>query len=244
MSHFVTFGNKSFSNSKKRIVEEASKLDLFTSLTSFGEDDVEDLIKTIDKRIRNARGFWWYTWKPYIIYEKLKKIKCGDVLVYCDAGMTVHNNSRTKDRMNHIISLVKNESLCPTGIASFITTGNPGQRLEYMYNTKNVCDYFNISYKNADILDTQQIQAGICFICKSSISLDIIKRWYDAALTNPELFVGDMRFIKDKAYQVNRFDGFKDHRHDQSLWSILCKLHEITILPHNKNPFYQSHIRC
>ena len=243
MSHFITFGNSRFSNSKKRIIEEASSIDIFTSVKSFGEDDVQELIKIVNNRINDARGFWWYMWKPYIIYKSLLNLKDGEVLVYCDAGMTIYNNNDTKKKMNDIISLVKNKSLCHTGIASFITTGNSQERMEYMYNTKNVCDFFNISHNNKDILNTQQIQAGVCFIHKNSTSVAIIKKWYDVAINNPELFVGDIRFIKDKKYKLHHFDGFKDHRHDQSIWSIICKLNKISILSHSINPFFQSHKR-
>jgi hypothetical protein len=244
MTHFITFGNKKFANSKKRIVEEASTLQIFTSLKSYGENDVQEFINVLSQRIIDARGFWWYTWKPYIIYKRLQEIKDGQVLVYCDSGMTIFNSSDTKNKMNKIISLVQNETLCPTGIATFITTGSPEERYEYMYNTKNVCNFYNIEYNNKDIINTQQVQAGICFVHKTSRSLEIIKSWYNTALTQPELFVGDMRFIKNKEYTVKHFDGFKDHRHDQSIWSILCKLHKVSILPHSDNPIFQSHKRC
>ena len=60
-------------------------------------------------------------------------------------------------------------------------------------------------------------------------------------LTNSELFIGDRRFCDLK--QTPQRKGFRDHRHDQSIWSIICKMNKVTILTHDKNPIYQSHYR-
>ena len=60
-------------------------------------------------------------------------------------------------------------------------------------------------------------------------------------LNNPELFVGDLRvFPNTKRTQMN---GFRDHRQDQSIWSVHTKLNKVTVLGHNKNPMMQTHYR-
>ena len=71
--------------------------------------------------------------------------------------------------------------------------------------------------------------------------MKIIEDWFNLTITHPEFFIGDERFCKLE--KMDQFPGFKDHRHDQSVWSILCKLNKVNILSHNLNPMYQSHFR-
>ena len=106
----------------------------------------------------------------------------------------------------------------------------------------HVYKHFNIT-KDSHIINSQQIQAGIIFIKKNNYSLNITKQWYEKAINNPELFVGDNRFIINKIDTNNQHDKFRDHRHDQSIWSILCKLNNVNILTHDKNPIHQTHYR-
>ena len=44
-------------------------------------------------------------------------------------------------------AIVSNEDKCPTGIVTFITSGPPKDRFEYMYNTVYVFEYFNVPYE-------------------------------------------------------------------------------------------------
>mgnify|MGYP004188382853 FL=1 len=104
----------------------------------------------------------------------------------------------------------------------------------------HVFDHFNVC-KDESITHTQQVQAGVHTILKCDKSIKIIEEWFELTKTNPEFFIGDNRFCKfDKMVQ---FKGFRDHRHDQSVWSILCKLNNVNILKHDLNPIHQSHIR-
>jgi hypothetical protein len=57
-----------------------------------------------------------------------------------------------------------------------------------------------------------------------------------------ELFIGDRRFSKIINTEA-QYPEFKAHRHDQSVWSILCKLNKVNILTHDKNPMTQCHRR-
>ena len=122
-------------------------------------------------------------------------------------------------------------------------------RYSYICNNKikrktRICGignmYSNV-YENKDITHTQQCQAGVNIICKSDISFKIIEKWFTLTLTNPEFFAGDRRYCKFE--KVNQFQGFRQHRHDQSVWSILCKLNKVNILKNNLNPINQTHYR-
>lgn len=242
--YFLSFGNKKFISSRNRIKKEAENLNLFDKITIEDENICnEEIFINILKKINKPnlslyRGFGWYIWKPYIIYKQLLSMKNDDILLYCDAGMTLLQN---KQKYLHLFDLVNDTQKCPSGIATFITTGPKEERLEYMYNLVQIFKYFNIE-NDKDITHTQQCQAGIIIIKKCQQSIKIIKEWFDISNTNPEYFIGDPRFCyMDKT--IKQIQGFKDHRHDQSVWSVLSKINNVNILPHNLNPIYQSHIR-
>lgn len=244
MKYFISFGNERFVKSRKRIQEEASKLSIFDEYVIETESIIqEDAYKQVIDNIRTngyGRGFYWYTWKPYIIYKLLTRINDGDILFYCDSGMAIHNNESTKNRFNNLFDRIQNKDICPTGIVTFYTIGHKHERLEYMYNMTQVFEHFNVS-DNKDITHTQQCQAGVSMIMKCEKSMNIVKSWYETSVSNVELFVGDKRFCSLK--QQQQMNGFRDHRHDQSIWSVLCKLYNVDILFHNDNPIHQTHRR-
>ncbi|ADO67379.1 hypothetical protein crov345 [Cafeteria roenbergensis virus] len=242
---FVTFGNNKFKNSRERIVKEATNLNIFDECFYKSENflnntEFKNIINKLPTTLGTGRGFYWYMWKPFIIYKTLENLEVNDILFYCDAGMTIKNNTDVINKFNNIIKVCSNKNECSTGIITFITTGNPQDRLEYMYNQMDVFNYFNVQ-KNNRITHTQQIQAGVICICKNKESMKIIKEWYNLIFSNPELFIGDSRVYKHK--HSPELIGYRDHRHDQSIWSIISKLNNVTIFNHNSNPIYQSHKR-
>ena len=177
-------------------------------------------------------------WKPYILFKTLSKLNNNDILFYCDSGMQIFNRNDTINRFNKLFDLVQDEEKCQTGIATFITEGQPAERKEYMYNLVQVFKHFGVE-SDENMTHSQQCQAGVIVLRKCEKSFNIIKEWFTIALENPEFFVGDSR-IHSKYKNEKQFPGFRDHRHDQSVWSLLCKINKVNILQHNMNPIYQT----
>lgn len=245
MKYFLSFGNQRFSKSRRRIIEEALEIGLFEDVNVETEAicDEEPFKSLCSKYSKHGtgRGFYWYMWKPYIIYKTLLKINDGDILFYNDCGMQIFNRENVINKFNKLFELIQNEEKCPTGIATFITEGALTQRREYMYNLVQIFKHFQVE-KDETITHTQQCQAGVIVIRKSSESLKIIKEWFDLAFNKPAYFIGDIR-IHPEYKKEKQFDGFRDHRHDQSVWSILCKINKVNILQHHMNPIYQTRRR-
>jgi len=241
---FISFGNERFKKSRVRIINEANKLEIFDECICEKENILEeDGFKELIGRLSmsgTGRGYYWYMWKPYIIHKHLKDLKDGEILFYCDSGMVIPNTNTTKFKFINMFNLVCDISLCPTGIATFITTGIEKDRIEKHFTLLQTLRCLGVE-NNDNIINSQQCQAGVTIVYKCKKSVEIIEKWYNLTHSNPEIFIGDYRFCKME--MMNQCNGFKDHRHDQSVWSILCKLHGVTILTHDKNPIYQSHAR-
>ena len=244
--HFLSFGNERFKKSRVRIAKESGNLNIFDNIIIETEAICnEEPFKVVADKIlikykNTNRGYFWYMWKPYIIYKTLKSLNEGDVLFYCDSGMTIINTQDTINKFNYLLNTVQDKEKCPTGIITFITAGNPRTRLEYMYNLVQVFKHFKVE-NNADIINSQQYQAGVSIFVKCDESMEIVEKWFSLTQTHPEYFIGDYRFcdlIRD-----TQIPGFIDHRHDQSIWSILCKIYNVNVCTQDKNPMRQSHKR-
>jgi hypothetical protein len=66
--------------------------------------------------------------------------------------------------------------------------------------------------------------ATILYLKKCPNTKKIVDEYYDTALNSPHLFSDDYNDYK-------RTSSFKDHRHDQSILSIIRKKHGCVILP-------------
>ena len=68
---------------------------VFDKIIQLNDNDISEYIEKHSNFIRTHRaGFGFWIWKPKIIYDTLNKMKEGDILVYCDAGMYVNKKER------------------------------------------------------------------------------------------------------------------------------------------------------
>ncbi len=174
-----------------------------------------------------SRGYGYWCWKPQIILQTLANMDNGDILQYTDAGCRL--NIKGRNRLNDYFEMA---STIPKGILAFQTKKpDPplvydGRNLldlrDYKWTKGDLLDYFNVRNRK-DIINTPTIGAGIIFIKKCSESISIIKTWLKTIDDN-------FCFIDDTLSVSPNVDGFIEHRHDQSIFSLLCKINNITTL--------------
>lgn len=75
---------------------------------------------------------------------------------------------------------------------------------------------------NPEITATQQIGATTFFVRKCDVAMDFMSEWI-------RIFSDDFSMIDDRPSIAPNMDGFIEHRHDQSIYSILGKLLPISI---------------
>lgn len=214
MKIFLNYGDQKFILSRKRISSEAQNLNYFDKIITETEDIKNDL-EIIDclknpnfKKVFNAeRGGGYWIWKPYIIYKNLQLLNENDILVYSDSGSTIPNNKYTIDKLNEYINIVKNSD---KGILAF---RNP--HIESKWTKGDVFEHFNC-LNNKDIYDTRQFTANRIIIKKNLHSMTLFKIWWETAKKYSHLY-DDTRSI------TNNFNNFIENRHDQSVFSIICK---------------------
>ena len=101
-----------------------------------------------------------------------------------------------------------------TGIISFQL---PKQYIEKKWTTKEIFNYFDVS-SNDTITNSRQIVGGIRIMKKNKNLIHLINLEKKALYDNALLFT--------KYYDEEQNNYFKKNRHDQSIFSVIRKLHE------------------
>ena len=196
----ISYANKPFYKSQQELKKSALK---------YGVDEVIDyndlwLKKQTEFYKKNqhilcqkrGNGFW--LWKPFIILDALKKMNEDDVLIHVDAGATF---------INSVIPLT--DLTQQNEIIVFYNNGHKNKTW-----TKRDCFYLMNSdsekYYNGD-----QILAGYIVCKKTPFVNELLEEWLKYA--QDEKILTD---IPNKC-ELPNLNGFIDHRHDQSILSIL-----------------------
>jgi len=172
------------------------------------------------------RGAGLWSWKPRIILDALSKACDGDIVVYIDSGSLISRD------LAPLIQVCRQST---QGILCFPVSDF---HLERHWTKRDA--FVLMGCDDAAYHDTPQIAGGAIMLVKQQSSLDIIGEWMK--------LVEQVRLVSDLPSMCNlpELEGFRAHRHDQSLFSLLCK--KRGIVPHTGKTnfglghFVQSHV--
>lgn len=210
--HFISYGDRAFSKSRKRIETEAIRSRIFSSVKIYTEDDKHRLLSELKVQEETRaiavqpRGGGYWIWKPLCVYERLGEINEGDVLVYADAGSEVKTGFLAKRVLRILINrLLESDS----DVLCF--------RNGFMERQWSKRDVFEHSYPEAfRDLHGIQLTANRFLVVKSARSLEHFDEWQRCALENPRLF-------DDSRSHSKNANEFIANRHDQSVFSLISK---------------------
>jgi hypothetical protein len=215
--NFCTFSDTLFSPNIERIKREAEELNIFDNIFTFSEESLDESFKSkfIDKLTLNTRGYGYWVWKPYLILQTLNKLNDGDVLLYADTGCTLNKEGKT--RLYEYVDIV---SKSKSGIlASQLLDINK----EKYFTKTDLFDYFNVMY-NDKVVETPQVAATIILLRKDTNTIGFLNEWY-------KVYTDNFWLVDDTESNIPNAIEFVEHRHDQSVFSILCKLRGAELIP-------------
>jgi hypothetical protein len=226
---FVSFASSNLYRSSNRIYKQALNMKIYDDIFIFSEKDLPGSFskKFKGKLTMGTRGYGYWVWKPQILLNVLSQIKDGDIIQYTDAGC--HLNLNGVKRLKQYFALAQNSK---NGILAF-QAGNPfsipnvDNRIFPLLPDKHwikgdLLDYFHVR-NDAELLDSPTIGAGVIFIRKCPESIAIIREWLD-------IIEYDFSLVDDSPSLSSNLPGFIEHRHDQAIFSILCKKYGVTKL--------------
>ena len=231
---------------KKRLLKEAEEFGAFKSVTGYGPENLPvDFFKQFKDILIQPRGGGYWIWRPIILLEKLNKMKEGEYLIYLDAGC--HLNKYGKKRFFEYIEMLNNSEY---GIMSFQMSGKlgPGNlEKENKWTNSEIFKYLDVDI-NGEHGNSGQYLGGILVMKKNEHLLKIIKLLIKALNDDPLMYTDN--------YNTNQHPQFKENRHEQSLFSLLRKIHgsivldgdESFMVPFNseesmKYPFWAARIK-
>ena len=219
--HFITYGNHVFEKAKLRLINQAKDFYPFKTVKGYGPDDLPEEFKKKFKTILDMKRIGGYgIWRPIIIKNTLETMNDNEFLIYLDAGC--HLNKKGMKRFNEYINLLDNSHY---GAMSFQMSGNKGPgglEIEKRWTIKEIFNYFNVDL-SSDIGNSGQYLDGILILKKNKHLINLIDEWIKAVNDHPLMFT-------DYYNKTDQHPEFKENRHEQSVFSILRKLHGSVVI--------------
>lgn len=208
---FITFcaGDQNFSDAGKRIITQAKNINLFNDIILYTDlflknDQVfwNNHSKFIEN---NKKGYGYWLWKPYIIKKTIEKMNNGDILLYLDVGCEI--DIQEKDFLIECFELVKKDYIIGTLGVGFV---------------KERCKMdliLKLNMNDNKYLDSRQHQAGANMYLVCDKTRQLVDEWYELCCS--------YNLIDDSESINKNVDSFIDHRHDQSIFSLLTKKYNL-----------------
>jgi disulfide oxidoreductase YuzD len=215
MITFLSFGSYRFTASAKRIENEAICSGWFNNVDVYTEDRLKNTEFWQNHGnfcTTNRRGFGYWIWKPWLIQNKLKELNEGDFLFYADAGCSF-NPDCSRNIFDSIIENLEKSSL---GIYCHQLSSD---LLDTRFTKPETISALDCH----EYTSSSQIMATILFIRKCPASVDFVNSWYEWCIKDNYIYVNDSYNSK---YIIPH--NFVDHRHDQSIFSLLVKKSSFT----------------
>lgn len=213
--YWTTFADSRLRRTRLRISRQAAAMKVFAACFPWDERDFdEEFLGRVGGFIAsNPKGYGYWVWKPYILMRTLSLIPEGAFLLYTDAGCSLsrHGVPRLLDYLAMLESAGRD-------VLAFQMDLLP----EGHWTKMDVCT--RLGYTTPAELETGQCMATAMVIRNSTGGRGFVKRW-------ASLVEGDTSLIDDTPSEIPNAPGFIQHRHDQSVFSILAKQLPAYIIP-------------
>ena len=220
---FASYGDDRYSYQRERITQQACDSGWFTHVHEpFTRADAERLVSSEGcaeavEVLNRPRGGGYWIWKPLVVREMLRSLRDGDVMLYADAGCSIV--SQAKDEWwSKVRRLSESRPI-------------DAHQLDAENARKIGCPVTNAVWSRMDaimhvlgsgvvpeqlsaFLSREQIEAGRLLILNTPQARALVNEWCELALKHPKLFTDDKSALPNAP-------GFKEHRHDQSIFGAL-----------------------
>jgi hypothetical protein len=206
--HFLTFGSGQYARYARELANSSRTLGGFESARVAGLEDLDpDFVRRNQKTLNTPRGGGLWIYKSYIILKELLNLPTGGILCYCDS-LYLFTDNFTKFALGQLhagdVAIAQNKPC-------------EGSYMEGPWTKMDVFHALNMEW--AIHACTPQSWGGFLLLRKSFDSISFIAKW----LTYCE----DHRLISDSLSTLCNMPEFIEHRHDQSILSLLAKKHNI-----------------
>ena len=208
----INYADKSYYQAQKVNSQSALDIAKVDGIIQYSRANLDDKFINKNSNILNQpRGAGYWLWKPYIINKTLDLVDDGDIVFYTDSGSNFINPCQS---LYDKVLLDKNQ------IILFELNSNHTNRNW----VKRDCFYY-LNLDSEDYANKVQILASFVILVKNEFTKKFVAEWLHSC--------EDYRVITDSPNECGlpNYNQFMDHRHDQSVLSLLGRKHNITTMP-------------
>lgn len=198
---FLTFGDgaANFAAARDRVVREAQATGIFDEVVGGDWSAAsEEMARSVLRREPRGCGYW--AWKPDLVWQTLKRLAEGDVLVYSDGGNVVHRAHGQWQRLWQTLAtkdlVVRREMGCA-----------------FKWIRRELLEAFADDLPAGPCL-CRVFEANLIAIRKTPFTMRLVEEWRDVMLRRPEL-------VRDVEVGDRQLPSFVQNRHDQAVWTLL-----------------------
>lgn len=203
----INYANEKFRGAQKMNTKKAYQFGA-DRVIEYNEHSLPQDFQEKNKDILCAvRGGGYWLWKPYIILDAFEQIEEGDYLIYTDSGSAFIRPIRLLlDAMDREGTDVMCFSLTPPC-------------LERKYSKRDALILMDCD--RAEYIETPQIASGYIVVKKTERVRALLGEFLS--------YIQDRRIVTDdpSCLGVPEYPDFIENRHDQTIWSLLCKKYGI-----------------
>lgn len=231
---FTTFADRRLQRTQQRILSEAVAMEVFKDYYLWDETKLDNEFYRLYQSYFQSqpRGFGYYVWKPYIIEKTLEQLPENSYLFYIDVGCVLH-----KKGVPRLLEYVDMLASSDKSVLGFQLTHK-----EKTWTKMDLLERMN--YTRPEELDTYQCLSGIILFKNTPDGRAFVHQWRTIMEEN-------VHWRDDSPSILPNDPTFQEHRHDQSVYSILLKQYKGIILDDEtwwpadweKNEHYPFHAR-
>ena len=222
----LSFASDDLKRSINRFEKQAKETNFYDEIRIVTYTDLDTNFKQELKKLMSSgkkRGFGYFMWKPYLVKKILEEINYGDVINYMDIGFHLLKENKKKfedylkfihEKNNWILAFQYHSRMYEK-----IDNISFPSREERKYSKGDLLDFFGF-YNKSLVTESPQYMAGCFFLKKDKNSISFINEWLD-------IFYKRFDLVDDTESKLKNLNGFIENRHDQSVFSLLCKKYNL-----------------
>ena len=205
-------GHPNWLSAARRLASQGRQLERVQDFTIYtkGNLDADFLERNrgfIDSHTRGA-GYW--LWKPQILLQALSQTKSAEFLYYQDAGSEIYVTSKSQKKFETYLTHARE-----FGVFVF-DSGHP----EQFWTKEDLLKQFVVpGFRES----TQCLSGTIIF--DREFAFEICNLWLE------KMEESNYHYLDDSKSLTSNVQGFIEHRHDQSILSLILKQRKIPFFP-------------
>lgn len=206
-AHFLTFASNGFERTAAQLADSARNCG-FDAVSRLGPDAIAgtDFAQRNRATLSANRGGGYWLWKPFIIRQFVDQLGSGDILLYSDAGRNTYYQFS-----QFPTSLLEAAGRSDRGFLAGVAIPHLGPIGKW---TKRDCLQI-MEADSPNIYNKAIVQTTWSVWTRTNPALDFLDKWLS--------YCEDSRCLTDSpnVFETGNLPNFVDHRHDQSICSIL-----------------------